>query len=182
MNTLLGQHIFLRPLEPEDLQLLLQMENQPEDWLLSQQQVPWSVHLLENYLQQAAQDIYEAKQYRMVVALQTSKQAIGLLDFFDFDPKNKRVGIGIALVPKFQQKGFGKDALQTALHFVFQEWMVHQVYANILTHNQASIYLFKSLGFTWVGTKKDWILHRHQWHDEVMYQLLSSEFYANKTL
>ena len=121
MNTLLGQHIFLRPLEPEDLQLLLQMENQPEDWLLSQQQVPWSVNLLENYLQQAAQDIYEAKQYRMVIALKTSLQAIGVLDFFDFDPKNKRVGIGIALVPEFQQKGFGKDALQTALHFVFQE-------------------------------------------------------------
>ena len=31
-------------------------------------------------------------------------------------------------------------------------------------------------------TKRDWILHRHQWHDEAMYQLLSSEFYANKTL
>lgn len=182
MNTLIGKQVFLRPLEPEDLQLLLQIENQPEDWLLSQQQVPWSVHLLENYLQQASQDIYEAKQYRMVIAMQTSKQAIGLLDFFDFDPKNKRVSIGIALVPEFQQKGFGKDALQTALHFVFQEWMVHQVYANILTSNQSSIGLFESLGFAKVGIKKDWILHRHQWHDEALYQLFSSEFYVNKTL
>jgi len=60
--------------------------------------------------------------------------------------------------------------------------MVHQVYANILTSNQASIALFESLGFAKVGIKKDWILHRHQWHDEALYQLFSSEFYVNKTL
>jgi len=50
LNTLIGQHIKLRALEPQDLELLFQIENDTDLWELSQTQTPFSKHILQQYV------------------------------------------------------------------------------------------------------------------------------------
>ncbi|WP_026710974.1 GNAT family N-acetyltransferase [Flavobacterium filum] len=173
MKTLKGQHIYLRALEPEDLEFVYQLENDESVWEISQTQTPYSRFLIRQYLDNAQQDIYEAKQLRLAICKNDSFQAIGLIDLFDFDPKNKRAGIGILIQNEENRlKGFSRQALELLIHFAFERLEVHQLYANIATTNEASIALFTTFGFECVGIKKEWNFQNGIYSDEALYQLI----------
>ncbi|GAL61143.1 acetyltransferase [Algibacter lectus] len=96
MITLKGEHIYLRALEPEDLEFIHAVENDEAVWEISNTQTPYSKFLIKQYLEEAHRDIYDVKQLRLVISTNEDK-AIGLIDLFDFDFKNGRAGIGILI-------------------------------------------------------------------------------------
>lgn len=51
--------MILRALEPEDIDFLYWLENERSLWEVSDTQLPFARHLLEDYLYRAKQDIYE---------------------------------------------------------------------------------------------------------------------------
>lgn len=172
MKTLSGKHINLRALESIDLEFLYQIENDESFWEVSNTQKPFSKHLLKQYLENAQQDIYEAKQLRLMIVEKKSEKSVGMIDLFDFDPKHKRTGIGILISPKFEKKGYASEALQLLIDYVFTHLDLHQVYANITDDNLRSISLFKKQGFKKVGIKKDWIYSNGIFKNELLYQLI----------
>jgi len=104
MMILHGEKVRLRALEPEDLDFLFTTENNTAFWEVSDTQVPFSRFVLKQYLENSHQDIYEAKQLRLVVEETKNSQAIGLIDLFDFNPQHKRAGIGILIHPDIKHK------------------------------------------------------------------------------
>ena len=175
MNTLIGQHIYLRALEPEDLEFVYALENDTTIWEISQTQTPYSKFLIRQYLENAQQDIFEAKQLRLAICKNDSFEAIGLIDLFDFDPKNRRAGVGILIQnPANRQQGFGNQALDLLIQYSFEVLQLHQLFANISSDNQASIALFTTFGFQCVGIKKDWNFNQGKFSDEGLYQLICS--------
>ena len=170
--NLIGNQITLRALEPEDLALLFSIENDTKGWALSNTQTPYSKHILKQYLANAHQDIYEAKQLRLVISDNDKEAALGFIDLFDFDPKNRRVGLGVLLLEEARGKGYGADALKTLCDYAFNAFNVHQIFANITSENSVSIALFESQGFVKVGVKKDWIISEGKFIDELLYQYI----------
>lgn len=156
MQTLKGKYCYLRALEPDDLNFLYELENDESLWELSETQIPFSKHILQNYLNNSHQDIYEAKQLRMVISTY-SQEIAGCIDLFDFNPKQKRAGVGIVLLGKHQGKGIGKDVLSAISEFSKLHLNLHQLYAHIIEDNQKSICLFEKSGFIQSGILKDWI-------------------------
>lgn len=176
MKTLQGKLVYLRALEPEDLQFIYALENDVTLWEVSHTQTPYSRFLIHQYLENAHQDIYEAKQLRLVICEQETQKAIGLIDLFDFDPKNERAGIGIVLKNvEDRQKGVGSEALNLLIDYAFQYLQLFQLYANISTENEASIGLFTKFGFELVGVKKGWNRVGNLRKDEALYQLINKQ-------
>ncbi|MBL7887882.1 MAG: GNAT family N-acetyltransferase [Flavobacterium sp.] len=176
MITLKGNTVYLRALEPEDLEFIYHIENDELIWEVSNTQTPYSKFLIRQYLENAHQDIYEAKQLRLAICINDSREAIGLIDLFDFDPKNQRAGIGIVIQNEADRgKGFGKEALGLLIDYAFMQLQLHQLYANIGSNNTASSTLFSTFGFQKIGVKKDWILCHNQFHDEDLYQLINTK-------
>lgn len=174
MITLKGPNLFLRALEPEDLAFVHAIENDENVWNYSNTQTPYSKFLIRQYLENAHQDIYEAKQLRLAICKNNSQEAIGLIDLFDFDPRNKRAGIGI-VIQNFEQRGqgFGKESLGLLLDYSFKQLNLHQLYANIGTENETSIKLFTTFGFQKCGIKKDWNFVENSYQDEALFQLIN---------
>lgn len=173
MITLQGNNIFLRALEPEDLEFIYAIENDENIWEVSNTQTPYSKFLIRQYLENAHQDIYEAKQLRLAICRKSSFEAIGLIDLFDFDAKNKRAGIGIIIQNEVDRNsGFGKEALGLLINYAFQQLQLHQLFANIGTENTASLTLFVTFGFEKIGVKKDWNFTNNSYRDEVLLQLI----------
>lgn len=171
MLRLQGEHIKLRALEPEDLDRLESWENNPENWRYSQQQVPFSKHILRAYLANAQQDIYEAKQLRLVI--ENKKQAIGLIDLYDFDFNNRRAGIGILIGDQENRhRGYAKEALQVLVGYAQKTFDLKQLYASIGENNTASLKLFDSLGFKQIGVRAQWFREGKEWEDEHLLQLI----------
>ncbi len=174
MITLKGNSVYLRALEPDDLEFIYHIENDESIWEVSNTQTPYSKFLIRQYLENAHQDIYEAKQLRLAICITGSNTAVGLIDLFDFDPKNQRAGIGIVIQNEANRsKGSGKEALSLLIDYAFTHLQLHQLYANIGSENTTSSSLFSTFGFQKIGVKKDWMLFDNQFHDEDLYQLIN---------
>ncbi len=172
MVTLKGEHIYLRALEPEDLEFIYTIENDEQIWEMSATQTPYSRFLIRQYLENAQQDIYEAKQLRLMICTHDDAM-LGLIDLFDFNPTHRRAGIGILIAEREERgKGYGKEALQLLVEYGKRHLHLHQLYANISADNIASIKLFEKQGFQSIGIKKDWNLVGTTFKDELLYQLL----------
>lgn len=177
MNTLKGQNIYLRALEPNDLEFVYAMENDQNIWEVSNTQTPYSRFLIRQYLENAHQDIYEAKQLRLAICQETDFPAIGLIDLFDFDPKNNKAGIGIVIQGvESRNKKIGSEALELLIAYAFEHLNLHQLYANIGEENVASKGLFTKFGFECIGIKKDWNLVNGVYKNEGLYQLINQQF------
>lgn len=174
MLKLSGKQIYLRALEPTDLDFLYHLENDTDNWELSGTQTPYSKAVLEFYLDNAHRDIYEVKQLRLCIC-NASKEVIGLIDLFDFDPKNRKAGLGLIIKNQDDRnKGFGAEAISVFCEYAFSILNLHQVYANILESNTNSIKVFEKLGFTAVGLKKDWVFSNGSFKNEILYQKFKS--------
>ncbi|WP_299581260.1 GNAT family N-acetyltransferase [uncultured Sunxiuqinia sp.] len=172
LNKLAHGQVRFRPVEPEDLELIYQWENDPEIWQVSNTLVPFSRYILKQYIAESHRDIFEAKQLRLIIENIDGK-AVGAIDLFDFEPYHQRAGIGILIYNKDEQgKGLATDALRLMALYATDILGLHQLYANITVDNEASIHLFKKVGFQLAGNKKDWIKTATGWLDEELYQLI----------
>lgn len=173
MITLKGEKIYLRALEPTDLDFLYELENDESLWEVGNTSTPFSRSILEEYIANSYRDIYEVKQLRLVICRNEDRNAVGLIDLYDFDPKNKRVGVGIVIFPdKEKQKGFASEALKLICKYAFDRLNVHQVYAGITEDNLGSIRLFENMDFVRNGFKKAWTFSGGNFKTEYFYQLI----------
>ncbi len=174
MVSLKGQLIYLRALEPEDLDFIHEIENDERIWEVSNTQTPYSKFLIKQYLEHAHKDIYEVKQLRLVISTYDN-MAIGMIDIFDFDFSNKRAGIGILIQDiKNRKQGYGAEALQLLCDYCFKHLHLHQLYCNISEDNTASLNLFKNQGFDKIGLKKDWNFVNGHYKNEYLFQLINT--------
>ncbi|NJB70549.1 diamine N-acetyltransferase [Saonia flava] len=172
MLILKGKHINLRALEPTDLDFLYQLENNPSLWEISGTSAPYSKHVLQLYLDNAHRDIYDVKQLRLCIC--NDDKVLGLIDLFDFDPKNLRAGMGIVILEENDRdKGVGTEAILLLCDYAFSVLNLKQVYVNVLEENSVSLSLFKKLGFEQVGVKKNWILSNGIYKNEVLLQKIN---------
>lgn len=175
MTNLVGERLVLRALEDKDLDFLYHLENDTELWEVSGTTTPYSRYLLKQYLDNAHRDIYEVKQLRLCIVDKDTKLSIGLIDLFEFDPKNKRAGLGLVIQNiENRNNGLGSEAVRLMLEYGFSILDLRQLYVNVLESNAASLHLFKKLGFIEVGIKRDWIFSEGEYKNEVLLQKINS--------
>ena len=160
-------------MEPEDLELLYEWENNASNWVISNTITPFSKFTLKRYLKNSHKNIYETGQLRLMIDQFEEKVTIGTIDIFDFDLFHKRAGIGILIADEaYRRKGYGSMSLNCLIEYCFNKLQLHQLYCNILGNNFESIELFKKQGFVQCGIKKDWIKTSNGYFDEYMFQLI----------
>ena len=173
MITLKGKDIYLRALEPEDLDFIHSVENDESIWELSNTQTPYSRFLIKEYIENAHKDIFEVKQLRLVIS-NYSNIALGMIDLFDFDYKNRRAGVGILVKETAErQKGVGNEALGLLINYCKTHLNLHQLYCNISEENQNSLKLFSKHDFQIIGLKKDWNYINGSYKNEYLLQLIN---------
>jgi diamine N-acetyltransferase len=167
------EEIKLRAVEPEDLELFYEWENDNDYWIISNTMTPFSKYTLKRYIENSHKNIYEAGQLRLMIEHIKTRKTIGTIDLFDFDPYHRRAGIGVLIADKASlRKGYATMALTCLIDYCFRTLLLHQLFCNILENNNESIDLFRNLGFTEIGRKKDWILTNNGYISEIMFQLI----------
>lgn len=168
---LTGENIRLRALEPSDIEILYQWENDTSIWKVSETMAPFSKHILSQYLENAHQDIFTAKQLRLII--EKEGKAIGTIELFDYEPMHQRAGVGIWIANVSErEKGYAKEALQLMIAYAFKHLKMNQLYCSISSSNKASVNLFGGLDFMLVGVKKQWNKTADGWEDELLFQLI----------
>lgn len=168
-------NIGLRAVEPEDLNVLYNWENDMALWVVSNTQVPFSRFQLKQYIENGSHDIYECRQVRLMIVLKEEKGEVpvGMVDLFDFEPFHNRAGVGIMINQAYRNKGFAAIALELFSKYCFSHLALHQIYCTISETNSVSRLLFEKAGFQLVGVKKEWLKEGSRYVDEYFYQKLN---------
>jgi len=169
MIRLENEMVGLRAIEPADIDVLFDLENDLDLWKYSNRSQPYSRDLLKRYIDNAHKDIFETRQIKFTIMDQEAIP-IGFIDLFDYEPLHHRAGVGLVIRKEKQSKGYGAASLELISDYAKKYLQLHQLYANIASENKISIRLFEAQGYVFVGTKKDWNFYEGQFQDESTYQ------------
>ena len=62
-SFLMNERIYLRAVEPEDMDIMYEMENDPSMWDISNFTVPYSRYVLRQYIEGSQCDVFADKQW-----------------------------------------------------------------------------------------------------------------------
>lgn len=172
-----NSQIRLRALEPEDLELLYQWENNSELWIYGSTVSPYSKLALRQYINDSLEmDIYQSKQLRLMIDIVGENKTIGTVDLYDINMRNKNAGIGILIDEAYRNRKYASQALELMREYAFNFLKLHQLYAYIGVNNKPSLKLFENIGYSPVGILKDWIqLMDDNYEDVLVIQLINSQ-------
>lgn len=169
MPLLEDEHIILRAIEPEDLELLYQWENDTQLWMAGNTRSPYSRFQLKQYIAQAKFDIFEDGYLRLMMVRKEDNRVLGTVDLFDFDVFHSRVAIGLMVATEFRGYGYVRKSLQLTEKYVFNFLKINQLYAFIAKSNLASRKLFQG-DYLQNGTLSGWINTPDGFEDVLVYQ------------
>lgn len=174
--------IRLRALEPEDLGLLYDIENDPQFWQYGSTTVPYSRYALRRYLEETQNDLFADGQVRLVIetgshlnpdvvkkAETKAWTAVGLADLFNLDALHLRAEIGLVILPVYQGKHYAEEAVKQLCNYA-RGLMLHQLTATIAVTNEKASRLFERLGFTPSARLSDWLRTMDDYVDAVVWQ------------
>jgi diamine N-acetyltransferase len=164
----------LRALEPQDIDVVYGWENDTDLWRVSGTMAPFSRHSLMRFIEEQQYDIYATRQQRLIIEADVDgvATAVGAVDMFDFDPQNRRVGVGVVVSEKFRRCGYAKEALRLLERYAREVLHLHQLWCSIGADNQPSLALFRSADYVECGRRREWILAPQGPLDELLLQKL----------
>ncbi|MCK5823819.1 MAG: GNAT family N-acetyltransferase [Ichthyobacteriaceae bacterium] len=166
----MSNQIRLRALEPTDLAFLYSIENNQENWSVSETIIPFSEYLLKVYLENIDKDITQTKQLRLVIETVNDKEAVGLIDLFDFNSVHSRCGVGVIINKESRELGYASEALNKVLRYCKNVLNLYQVHCEIQEFNTVSQEFFTKHNFIKVGIKTNWWLKGNKYYDVYSYQ------------
>ncbi|MFK2059468.1 GNAT family N-acetyltransferase [Bacteroides fragilis] len=172
-SFLANERIYLRAVEPEDLDLMYEMENDPSMWDISSFTVPYSRFVLKQYIEGSQSDMFADKQLRLMIMRRKDNCTLGTVDITDFVPLHSRGAVGIAVHSNYRQEGYASDALKLLCEYAFNFLFIKQLYAHIAVDNEPTLRLFNSCGFTQCGVLKEWLLTHEGYKDAVLVQCMN---------
>ena len=99
------------------------------------------------------------------------RKNIKLIGDCGFCVKGEQVEIGYTISPYFQGQGYGKEAVEALIDFLFRNFPIEKVIARTDPQNKPSIGLLKSLHFFQTGFFPRSIKIRGRWKDDVLFTL-----------
>ena len=169
-----GEQCNLRAVERSDARFLRDLLNEPSvqsGWGTSG--VPVSIHLVE-------QDIEG-----WIEAERTTRYPAGLIiETLDGTssgvvviqrPDQALASLSIAIEPRSQGRGLGRDALSSIIEALFDEWRIHRIELTCEAGNEPAIALYESLGLVREAIRTGATFSGGEWRDQHLYRLLASD-------
>lgn len=147
----------MRALEPEDVDLMFDVENDDEVWNYSDTVAPFSRRLLRDYASTYDADPFSAGQLRLIMIEKNSGQPAGIIDLYDISQRHKRAFIGIYVCKDFRGKRYGEEALELIEEYAYKVLHLHQLAAKVEEKNLRGERLFLNCGYKIKGVLKDWL-------------------------
>ena len=162
-------NVRLRAMEPADLELLYQVENDSSSWDIGATTMPFSHDVLYTYIINTTGDIFIDKQVRLIIET-TDGTAVGIVDLTSFDPKNRHAEVGIAILPQYREQRFASEALHLLEGYSRDTAHIHTLYAIVPCDNIASRKLFESSGFLIKTEINDWLYDGQKYKNALFMQ------------
>ena len=90
----------------------------------------------------------------LIIADKANNDFIGYVLLNNYpEEQESAITLGCSMVPEYQSKGYGYEAIGTIISMLKKSTVVKRVLANALTYNKPSLGLINKLGFTSIDIK-----------------------------
>jgi RimJ/RimL family protein N-acetyltransferase len=173
---LIGERIYLRPLEKADLPLVQKWANDPEIRRLTGEVRPMSGTAAQEFLDRVHND---RDRVWFVVALSENDRIIGEAGLLRIFHAWRTTDLSLIIGEKDAwDKGHGTEAILLLLDYAFGALNMHRVAVGVVGFNQRALRFYDKVGFRREGVQRDGYYHGHEYCDFVMMSILEDEFRA----
>lgn len=171
---LIGERVYLRPLERDDLAYIRKWSNDPEIRRLTGEVRPMTHAGVEAFWEKVQND---QDRVWFAVVLRENDQLIGEAGLLRMFPAWRTTDLTIILGEKWAWgQGYGTEAITLLLDYAFGFLNFHRVAIGVVGFNHAALDFYKKVGFKQEGVQRDGYYYDHQYHDFIMMSILDDEF------
>lgn len=84
--------------------------------------------------------------------------------------------VSISLAKEYQGRGYGREAINWILDWGFRHAGMHSIGIETACYNTRAMYLYKDMGFTPEGRRRETIWQNRKWYDLVQYGMTEKEW------
>lgn len=93
---------------------------------------------------------------------------------------HRNAHIGIDILPAYQRRGYGGEAIEWAAEWGFQTHGLHRISIESFSHNEGAGRLYERLGFVPEQCKREAVWFRGGWSDLLGFAILEDEWRARQ--
>lgn len=147
LNILETERLYLKPTQPEDADLILELFNSPK-WLehIGDRQVKTREDA-ENYIKVKMLPQLERLGFsNNVIILKSTGEKVGVCGLYDREGI-EGLDVGYALLPQFEKRGYAFESVQKLIQTAFTDYNLHTISAITTHENIESQRILEKLGF-----------------------------------
>ncbi|KAF2732329.1 acyl-CoA N-acyltransferase [Polyplosphaeria fusca] len=93
---------------------------------------------------------------------------------------HRNTELAIDILPQFQGKGYGSEAIAWVLDYAFRRAGLHRVSIRAFGWNEGAARLYERLGFVLEGRMREALWHEGRWWDGIEMGMLEGEWWARE--
>jgi UDP-4-amino-4,6-dideoxy-N-acetyl-beta-L-altrosamine N-acetyltransferase len=173
---LIGEEIYLRPLERADAPLFARWINDPSVSRTLAQHRPINLQSEEEFIDRARGDEHSVL---LVIVLRDGDRAIGTVGLDSIDFKDRRARFGIVIgEPDHWGLGHGSEATRLILRHAFATLNLHRVWLHVYEYNERGLRCYDRIGFRREGVLRQDHYSEGRYWDVISMGLLRPEWDA----
>ncbi|GGS88377.1 acetyltransferase [Planobispora rosea] len=172
--TLPGERVTLRPVGPEHVDGLWELVNDPETTRLTGSRGSIGY--------EAAKIWYGSRHEhddRLDLAICTAEDDsyVGEIVLNELDAANLSCNLRVALVgPRVFGRGYGTEAIRLVLDHAFGTTALHRIELEVYSFNERAAHVYRKVGFTQEGVRRDALRWDGEWHDAIIMSVLAPDW------
>ena len=175
-DSWVGHKVRVRAVTPDDLDAFLADGRDKQAERLNNEVMPPQSPLhLEARLKEVPK--YDNDNCWLAIEMRDG-QLVGSLNAHETNQRHRNFYYGISVFRSERRKGYASEAVALLLRHYFRELGYHYVVADVYAFNAPSIAFHERMGFKLEGRLRESLFTRGQYHDELLFGMLASEFDA----
>jgi RimJ/RimL family protein N-acetyltransferase len=173
---LIGEKVYLRPVEKDDLAHIRAWVNNPEVHALIGETRPMSVSGADAFYDELQHD--ESRIWFIIVE-KASHRPIGECGLLRMTPTWRTTDLSIIISERDARgRGYGTEAITLLMDYAFGALNVHRIAIGVVGFNERALRFYEKIGFQREGIQREGYYWNQQYYDFVMMSILEHEFRA----
>jgi RimJ/RimL family protein N-acetyltransferase len=176
--VLIGENVYLRPLELDDAATVQPWVNDPQVTRFLLTFRPLGLHNERELIEKLTKG---DDHFAFGIAKVADDRLIGVCGLDAIDWRSRHCGFGILIGPPGEWgQGFGREATRLALDYAFGTLNLHRVWLHVYDFNARGIRAYEAVGFVKEGVLRKALYREGEYHDVLTMAVLREEWEARR--
>ncbi len=174
-KKLVGEHVYLSPVDIDnETKILTNWMNEDEE--LAIYNGFYGSLLGEEKVREMLLKWNEGPFLFSIVNKETN-EFMGQVSYFGMDSHEQYITVGIFLGKEYRNKGYGKEAMNLSIDYLFNTQRFNAIHLEVFSYNQNAYEMYKKMGFVECGRWHKVRFHEGKSQDVILMELLREEYY-----